>query len=245
MFDTPLGNDDKYVFISYSTLNQGAADAMHRLLKEEGIRTWMAPGDIPAGSKYAAVINKAIRDCACFVLMLSDEAQNSVWVAKETERAVNYRKPIFPVRLENVVLNDEFELYISTDQVIALNRLERDSIEMQKLFASLRIYTECAKKKTFVLIDAENDQKRYALKNGSYLIGKDERKCDVLVEDNFVSKIHASLTVSENGVLLKDLNTANGTYINGEKIVPNTEVCMKAGDSVGIGKQELLLVEEE
>ena len=104
-----------YVFISYSTKNKILAEAMRDLLKSEGVETWMAPKDIPAGSKYAQVINRSIKDCSCFLLMLSNDAQNSVWVAKEVERAVNYRKPVIPVQIENVALNDEFELYISTD----------------------------------------------------------------------------------------------------------------------------------
>lgn len=127
-----------YAFISYSTRNQSLADAMRDLLKDCGIETWMAPGDIPAGSKYAQVINRAVKNCSCFVLMLSEDAQNSVWVAKEVERAVNYRRPIIPVQLENVVLNDEFELYISTDQVVAIQKIDKDTQEIKSLLSSIR-----------------------------------------------------------------------------------------------------------
>lgn len=112
-----------YTFISYSTKNQSNADSIKLLFKKHNIEVWMAPYDIPPGSKYAQVINKAIKDCACFILMLSEESQNSVWVAKEVERAVNYRKPIIPVKLDESVLNDEFEFYISTDQVVAVKKL--------------------------------------------------------------------------------------------------------------------------
>ncbi len=122
---------EKYAFISYSTKNQASADTMRDLLRENGIKTWMAPGDIPAGSKYAKVINRAVKDCACFVLMLSEDAQNSVWVEKEVERAVNYRKPIIPVQIEDVVLNDEFELYISTDQVVAIQKIDIEAKEIK------------------------------------------------------------------------------------------------------------------
>lgn len=126
-----------YVFISYSTKNQCFADAMRDLLKDMGIKTWMALGDIPAGSKYAQVISRAVKDCSCFILMLSEDAQNSVWVAKEVERAINYRKHIIPVQIEEVVLNDEFELYISTDQVVAVQKLDNESKEIKKLLDSV------------------------------------------------------------------------------------------------------------
>lgn len=131
----------EYAFISYSTKNQSSADAMRDLFVGNGIKTWMAPGDIPAGSKYAKVINRAVKECACFILVLSEDAQNSVWVAKEVERAVNYRKPIIPVQIENVVLHDEFELYISTDQIIEVQKIDHDSDEIKKLLASVTSLT--------------------------------------------------------------------------------------------------------
>lgn len=126
-----------YVFISYSTKEQSLANAMKKLLERQDVQTWMAPGDIPVGNKYAQVISKAIKSCSCFILMLSNNSQNSIWVAKETERAINYRKPIIPVQLEDLVLNDEFELYISTDQVVAVEKIEEDSNEIKNIISSV------------------------------------------------------------------------------------------------------------
>lgn len=97
----------------------------------------MAPNDIPIGKKYAQVINAAIKDCACVILLLSDAAQNSSWVPKEIERAINYKKKIIPVKLEDMLLNDEFELYISSDQLIAIKQLDESSCETQKLLKSV------------------------------------------------------------------------------------------------------------
>jgi len=129
-----------YAFISYSTKEQSLADAMKKLLEKHGIQTWMVPSDIPAGNKYAQVINQAIKGCSCFILMLSNNSQNSVWVAKETERAVNYRKPIIPIQIEDVVLNDEFELYISTDQVVAINNINENSDKIKQVLLSVETF---------------------------------------------------------------------------------------------------------
>lgn len=130
-----------YAFISYSSKDQASAEAMRGLLNEKGIRTWMAPWDIPAGSMYAKVINQAIKGCACFILILSDNAQNSIWVAKEVERAVNYRRPIIPVKIEDVLLNDEFEFFISTSQIVAVPNIERDTKEIRTLINSVIAFT--------------------------------------------------------------------------------------------------------
>ena len=130
-------NNSGYVFISYSSKNKDFAEKMRDLLNSKRIKTWMAPGNIPVGRKYAEVINQALKDCSCLLLLLSNDSQNSVWVAKEVERAINYRKPIFPVQIEDVKLNNEFELYISNDHLIAIQRIEENSAEIQGLLQSL------------------------------------------------------------------------------------------------------------
>lgn len=129
-----------YVFISYSTANQESADALRNLFSKHGYGTWMAPYDIPPGRKYAEVINKAIKGCDCFALLLTNQSQDSIWVAKEVERAVHYRKLLIPISLENVVLNDEFEFYISTDQIVPVKTISTDSAEIQKILQTLSVY---------------------------------------------------------------------------------------------------------
>lgn len=130
-----------YAFISYSTKNKESADAIKNLFNKNNIDTWMAPNDIPAGSKYAEVISKAVKNCSCLVLLLTNNSQNSPWVAKEVERAINYKKIIIPIQLEDVILNDEFEMYISTDQILPINKIDASSTEIQNLLFILKKYT--------------------------------------------------------------------------------------------------------
>lgn len=140
----PTVTSDKtcYAFISYSTKNQSSADAIRNLLHKNNIATWMAPNDIPAGSKYAAVISGAIKNCSCFLLLLTHDSQNSKWVPKEVERAVNYGKTIIPVQLEEVVLNDEFEMYLSTDQILPLKKINETSSEIHDLINVVKMHTK-------------------------------------------------------------------------------------------------------
>ncbi len=136
--ETEVVIDAKRLFISYSTKNQSFADSFRELLRKNGIDTWMAPYDIPVGAKYAQVINKAIKSCNCFVLLLSKASQESIWVSKELERAINYKKIIFPVQIEDVVLNDEFELFISTEQLIFIQKIDEDATNIKKLLTSIK-----------------------------------------------------------------------------------------------------------
>jgi len=52
---------------------------------------------------------------------------------------------------------------------------------------------------------------------GSLMIGRDA-SCDIMIPDRSVSRFHVRVSPQENGVLLEDLASKNGTYRNGERI---------------------------
>lgn len=134
-----------YAFISYSTQNTEIAFSLRALLEKHNIDSWIAPNNIPAGYRYAQVINQAVRQSSCLILLLSESSQNSSFVAKEVERAIHYRKLVLPVQIDNVVLNDEFEFYISTNQIVSIRTVDEGSEEIQKLLASV---TTCVNQPT-------------------------------------------------------------------------------------------------
>ena len=53
----------------------------------------------------------------------------------------------------------------------------------------------------------------YELTERQYVIGRTEL-ADILIEDSYVSKLHAMLQVYSNAVVLLDLNSTNGTTVN-------------------------------
>ena len=133
-----------YVFISYSTKNAEQAKMLHKVLTNHGIGVWMAPGNIPVGSSYAGEITRALKGADGLVLLLTDAAQNSMWVDKEVERALTYGKPIFPVALELVMLNDNFELYIGSQQIVAVQRISEQDEAFLKILGQIRSVVNAA-----------------------------------------------------------------------------------------------------
>lgn len=129
-----------YAFISYSSRNQQSADAIRMLLSDENIHSWMAPYDIPAGHKYAHVINDAIEGCKCFILLLTEESQKSEHVEKEVDRAVTYKKPIVPIQLGNIVLNSGFKYYLGNSQIVAVSAVNADSEEWLKAISAVKSF---------------------------------------------------------------------------------------------------------
>ena len=128
------------VFISYSAKEIGKAEHVRRVLEKNGIMCWMAPADIPGGSNYTKEIPIAIRDCQVFVLMLSTNAQNSHWVLKELDSAVNNGKVILPFMLENCELNDEFNFLLSGAQ--RYSAYQRSAEALEKLVQRIKAIIE-------------------------------------------------------------------------------------------------------
>jgi len=104
------------VFISYKAEEAEVAGWVKNILEENGISCWMAPGCIPGGSSYAIEIPRAIRQAKVFVLILSSKAQESRWVSKEVDLAINEGKVVLPFMLENCSLRDDFYFYLTNVQ---------------------------------------------------------------------------------------------------------------------------------
>lgn len=60
--------------------------------------------------------------------------------------------------------------------------------------------------------------------------------------DNGVSRLHAVVRNSSGHVVIMDLGSSNGTYINGTRIVPNIEQPLRHGDIVALGKLKMQVV---
>ena len=131
-----------YAFISYSRKNLEDALALRSLLSNRGIETWMAPGDIPVGSNYAGVITRAIREADCMVLLLTDESQNSNMVDKEVDRALTYRKPLFPIALNDLTLNDSFELYLCNQHILPVRQISHNNKALLDLVEQIARITD-------------------------------------------------------------------------------------------------------
>lgn len=108
--------DGKYVFISYKSEEYDQAKVVKEHLEKNGIPCWMAPMSIRGGSSYAQEIPPAIQECSVFLLILSEKAQDSKWVPREVDQAINCGKTIMPYMVENCPLRNDFSFYLTNVQ---------------------------------------------------------------------------------------------------------------------------------
>ncbi|MBE9474675.1 MAG: toll/interleukin-1 receptor domain-containing protein, partial [Chloroflexi bacterium] len=116
------------VFISYSSQDKTVADAVCATLESRKIRCWIAPRDVQPGQPFAASLINAVKSAHVMVLVLSEDSNQSQYVLRELNEAVDKGIPIIPFRIEDVEPSEELRFYIkSLHWLDAMNPpLERD-----------------------------------------------------------------------------------------------------------------------
>ncbi len=86
--------------------------------------------------------------------------------------------------------------------------------------------------KTFCL--EGEDGSRIRLSYYPFIIGKQEGLCDCVIPKTTVSRLHLRIDRTEEGCQITDLNSTNGTYVNGRCLAANETVTVQPGDEIVI-----------
>jgi type II secretory pathway predicted ATPase ExeA len=111
-------------------------------------------------------------------------------------------------------------------------QLNKHAIAVMERIAELK----SARSRPRILVTREGDTvAEHELTDREYVIGRNEL-ADIIVEDSYVSKIHAMLKVYSNAVVLLDLNSTNGTTVN-SRVVQKT--ILRNNDIITLGHYKL------
>ncbi|MDH3308462.1 MAG: toll/interleukin-1 receptor domain-containing protein, partial [Acidimicrobiia bacterium] len=103
------------VFVSYSAKDKATADAVVAGLEQDGVRCWIAPRDVLAGTNWGKAIVDAIEAARVMVLILSDNSNRSKQVLREVERAVASETIILPFRIEAIDPTGAMAYFLATE----------------------------------------------------------------------------------------------------------------------------------
>lgn len=70
------------------------------------------------------------------------------------------------------------------------------------------------------------------------------RECDYVIDSNQISRLHAQFDFDYQQVLIRDLGSTNGTYLNGEKLVPHKNYRLRASDEIMISNVAVLVFDD-
>ena len=122
------------------------------------------------------------------------------------------------VRIQEVPLQHGDEILIANQSMLFYNR----DLPKEKFY--------------LVFFDGERGGEEWELDKPKLTIGR-SNSCDICLDQSETSKRHAEIEAREGRFLLRDLESTNGIYVNGEK---TSEATLQHGDEIQIGLQRFV-----
>jgi serine/threonine protein kinase len=89
-----------------------------------------------------------------------------------------------------------------------------------------------------VVDGADKDRFFPLLGEGMATIGSSRKNADIVLHDLYVARVHCQIGVVDERVMVADLDSASGTFVNGQKV---TQQEMRQGDVLRVGNSHLRL----
>lgn len=80
------------VFLSHANLNRQFATAIAKLLQQHGVPVWYSRINIVGAQQWHDEIGEALQRCDWFIVILSPESVESMWVKRELVFALSERR---------------------------------------------------------------------------------------------------------------------------------------------------------
>lgn len=265
-----IADNQNYLFISYAHQDYKKVYADLAVMYEQGVRFWYDKG-LSAGKNWDTEVKSKVEDprCCGVIFYISEGSFLSKSVNQEIDLVVGdgqeVHKNYFCVNLTEEqpsrILRNILRL---DDEVLDLAGMDMDRIAtLSKAFSDKQTYLlfsefEHGKKllnqisMQFDVMNLKNKNRGYFIIEGSeekiqitedvFMIGRNPNLCHYCINnDKCVSRIHICLYAEPKGIIISDMNTINGTYLNGKKIQGKEPLPLKDGDRVMIGQQTALI----
>ena|SRR6266404_8813233 len=102
------------VFISHSSKDQAIADTICNHLESAGIKCWIAPRNIEAGSGWTKGIMRGIADSRALLLVFTARANDSEHVGREVAKAFSMGLAVIPFRIEAINPKENLGYFLET-----------------------------------------------------------------------------------------------------------------------------------
>jgi len=91
----------------------------------------------------------------------------------------------------------------------------------------------------YKLVNQDHSENIFMDKTPFY-IGKKENSMDLVIKEDTISRIHAKFTLEKSGCYLEDLNSTNGTFVNGNRLKEGVRKKLEAGDVVAFAERRYI-----
>jgi len=145
---------------------------------------------------------------------------------RESENAEAEKKKRLEKRVDDPLSANEIEEYGSFSQKETVSDADDDRTTLLCSSGS----------RSFPLLSGKEFGKDicFTIDKDPFVLGKKRDKADGVIEDRSVSRIHASISEKNGRYFLSDMNSTNGTYLNGRRLELNETVGLEDGDTLGL-----------
>lgn len=125
-----MPQSSKYdIYLSYSRQDREYADQLYKALSKFGCKVFYDFSDLTTAANFANSLFDAILDSKVFVVIYSESTSNSTWIKREVEFASQEEKRIFPILIDNVVLDSHLKYALYQYQFL---RIDSNNISYQE-----------------------------------------------------------------------------------------------------------------
>jgi len=228
----------KRIFTSYSHQDTPIVLVCRNVYKALGFESLTDMDTLRSGQRWNTELMKMIDTADLFQLFWSTGAAQSAYVRQEWQYALQRAREeafIRPVYWEQPLVSPPVELQHLHFAYIDLPRLETPD-ETPKLPPRDMLLGR-------VRIERGKEPGRiYEIRKDALSIGR-SRESDVFLEDLSVSRLHASILTTNDGIsMLRDEGSANGTKLNGQRVNKDQMLPLTEGDRIQIGETGLVFL---
>lgn len=95
----------------------------------------------------------------------------------------------------------------------------------------------------FFVKEGDRQNAQIDLEHFPFTIGR-ARECDFVIDATEISRIHIELDFDYQQVVLRDLGSTNGTYLNGERLQPHKDYRLRANDVINLADNYVLIFDD-
>jgi Inner membrane component of T3SS, cytoplasmic domain/GYF domain 2 len=186
------------------------------------------------GGNIVAAISE--KDQGEFALSRALHLENSTyeWFFNAAPPATNLRMNIAEYALKHSIARDVRIGSSSTNTNASKQRQHTESLG--------KIMRDKVQPKIgYMLVSADNQTVKLRLTKATSVAGR-EPYCEIVIDDAKVSRKHCLLEISDQNVKVKDLDSSNGTFVNGVQV---KDGFLNLGDQISLGGCKFVLRKEQ
>ncbi len=147
-----------------------------------------------------------------------------------------------PILLESDVKSDIKNIINCVRDLVDIDHSIIENLSDDKItHVEPGLYEQKQKISDSITLKCTNGNFQFVIENDLFIIGKNSEKCNGVIPNPAVSRIHCKIVKEGNEFYISDMGSANGTYVNGVKSFPNQLVKLSNNDALKIANVEFIV----